>query len=166
MYIYTLISRYVVTTVSLVKTTNRDDDDKARLILNQVAEKDALFNLSSEIIFEACGDSLVMTTTVQTDEGYISGTRTFSRYDLDELLDTISIPDRRSSLCMAPNISRRGSFATSNHLRGSDDIPEIFLQNLATRSRRRSSIANIPEHLLPQITKTEASNKDSDNSNN
>ena len=104
--------RFVVTTASLLKNTNRDEDEKSRLVLKQEAEKEFEFHFNSEIVFEVSGETLLMTTTVLTNDGPIIGTRTFSRYDLDQLLDMAPYPDRRPSFCMAQNISRRGSFAT------------------------------------------------------
>ena len=154
--------RFVVTTASLLKN-DEDEDDKARLILNQEAEKDVDFCFDSEIVFEAFDETLVMTTTVQTDEEPVTGTRTFSRYNLDQLMDQISAPDRRPSFCLGQNRSRRGSFATNNRRGSEEDHREEILQKLGARSRRRSSVAKVPEHLLPLIVNTEASDEEIEN---
>ena len=71
-------------------------------------------------------DNLIMTTTVDTKKGPISGTRQFSRYDLDNLMDMTPIASRRGSYCTSPNLSRRGSVNIPPHpflRRGSTDVP-------------------------------------------
>ena len=160
--IMNIIFRFVDTTASLLKNSNSDEDEKARLVLNQEADKEFKFHCNSEIVFEASGEILLMTTTVITNEGPIIGTRTFSRYDLDQLLDIVPNPDRRPSFCMAQNITRRGSFATTN-MRAQEALHEDILHQLGARSRRRSSVAKVPEHLLPLIINTEASDHESEN---
>ena len=160
--IMNIIFRFVDTTASLLKNSNREEDEKARLVLNQEADKEFEFHFNSEIVFEALDETLVMTTTVFTNDGPIIGTRTFSRYDLDQLLDIVPNPDRRPSFCMAQNIARRGSFATTN-LKAPEALHEDILHQLGARSRRRSSVAKVPEHLLPLIINTEASDHESEN---
>ena len=148
----------------MLKNTDRDENDKARLILNQQAEKDVKFCFDSEVVFEASDETLLMTTTIHTNNGPIVGTRIFSKYNLDQLSDTIGSYDRRPSFCMGQNMSRRGSFAAPIK-RASDADRDEILHQLAARPRRRSSVAKVPEHLLPLIINTEASDPESENLN-
>ena len=103
-----------------------------RLVLKQVAEKDVRFKFDSEIVFEMWDEDLVMTTNVITSTGWISGTRCFSRYDLDNLFEANKIPSRRASFSITPNLSRRGSYNVRQ-----DDTLENFAQILANKQEKR-----------------------------
>ena len=92
--------RLVETTVSLLEEReceDNEDDDGVKLVLKQVADRDERFHFDSDVTFEVYDGELVMTTTVHTDEGPVSGTRTFTRYDLDKLMDLNMNLSRRNS---------------------------------------------------------------------
>jgi hypothetical protein len=144
----------VVTTASLQKDEENKDDTKARLVLRQVAKKNGPFRFDSEIVFEACDGELVMTTTVETDKGPVSGTRQMMEYDLDKLCrlkqDSSS---QRGSFSHSPFIrSPRASFSVSSR-KSSKEIPEEMSQQLATlqvasKFGRRLSMPKVSENLL------------------
>ena len=96
-----------------------------QLILRQKAEKDVKFNFDTDVVFQVNDGSLVMTTTVFTNEGPISGTRHFSQGGSDILTDLTrkcsrrsaspSVPSRRTSIASSTNHARRGSKNASSH---------------------------------------------------
>ena len=117
-----------------------------RLILRQEADKEIEFHFDSEIVFQVYDDTLIMTTTVYTKQGPISGSRHFTKHNLDNVTELVpkssrrastggpQIRSRRCSVSPALNISRRGMRNVSPH-------PFI---------RRASSEILIEEHNLIQ----------------
>ena len=145
-----IFTRFVLATASLQKDQGNKDDTQARLVLRQVAEKDVRFRFDSEIVFEVCDGKLVMTTTVQTDKGPVSGSRQFLEYDLDKLCNLREVSStQRGSFSLSPFIgSPRPSFSLSSR-RSSKEIPEEISQQLARKFGRRLSMPKVSEQLLP-----------------
>ena len=164
--------RFLVTTASLKKDPDNVYEEDVKFVLSQVAEKDVWYKSDSEVVFEVGDDGdLIMTTTIFTNDGPVSGTRTFVRFDLDTLHDIDPIQGRRNSALITPNLSRRGSFDVSSGRRGSDlfapnlsrrgsfnvpsrrasniELTEEALQSLLKISERRLSLPRNPIHLLP-----------------
>ena len=79
-----------------------------------MAEKDVDFNLDSETVFQVFDGTLVMTITVYTDKGPVSGSREFTMYDLDDV-----IPLVRSRRCSS---TRRLSGMSPFLRRVSEDV--------------------------------------------
>ena len=128
--------RFTLTTASLVKDMDRENNEGEQLILQQVAEKDVHNKSNSETIFEVKDGNMVMTITVQSNEGPISGSRYFTRYDLKNLDDLTPNPSRRASICVTPNRSRRGS--VNNDLCrpsvvGEEEISEALARSFGTK---------------------------------
>ena len=147
--------RFLVTTASLKKDPENIDEEDVKFILSQVAEKDVWYKSDSEVVFEVRDDGdLIMTTTIFTDDGPVSGTRTFVRFDLDTLHDIDPIQGRRNSALITPNLSRRGSFDVASGRRGSD----LFAPNLSRRGSynvpsRRASNIELSEEALQSLLK-------------
>ena len=116
-----------------VETTN--EEDNVRLVLNQVAEKDVRFNLDTEIVFKVNShDELVMTTKVIDNQigDPIIGTRRFSRFDLDNLIEVTKVQSHRPSFSVTPNLSRRGSYNVRQ-----DETLDNFSQLLSAKLEKR-----------------------------
>ena len=104
-----------------MKKEECEDDANIKLIMSQTSEKDVEFRFDSEIVFETIDGTLIMTVTVYTDEGPVSGTRHFVQYNLDNLGS------------ISPNNSRRGSYSVSPSRRSSMSLaPQPFLRKLST----------------------------------
>ena len=118
-----LFNRYTITTVSLIMSGEIEDNENVKLVISQVSEKNAEFGHDSEIVFETEGGTLIMTTTVYTDEGPVSGTRRFVQYNLDNLANITPNTSRRNSYQASPLASRRSSVNLA---------PQPFLRRLST----------------------------------
>jgi hypothetical protein len=115
-----------------------------QFILRQAAEKDVKFNFDAEIVFQVNDGTLIMTTTVYTNEGPISGTRQFSQWDLDMLTDlTPKSSSRRASMCGSTKNSRPTTVSASR---------------LVESSRRRSRTAS-PRKVLRRESAEETAEK-------
>ena len=133
----------------------------ARLVLQQVAEKDVYFNFDSTIVFEVCDGELVMTTTVQTGKGIISGTRNFLEYDLDKLGNMMPISSRRGSFAPSPMRSPRGSVITIAGQPSKEDQEEDLLHPPPKHVRRLSlHPPSLSDHTLQQKPSIEISHHD------
>ena len=144
--------RLVETTVSLLEEReceDNEDDDGVKLVLKQVADRDERFHFDSDVTFEVYDGELVMTTTVHTDEGPVSGTRTFTRYDLDKLMDLNMNLSRRNSNCSRRNSLRKSSASPDNTRRNSVCVSP----NLS----RRASV-NVPPQPFLRKTSLQTSN--------
>ena len=129
----------------------------AQLVLRQVAEKDVRFKSDSEVTFEVCDGELVMTTTVHTVKGNISGTRTFLQYDLDKLgnMDQ-TISSRRGSFAPSPMRSPRGSVITIPGRTSTEDQEQDWLQP-PPKYGRRLSIPKVSDAILQKKPSIEIS---------
>jgi len=87
-----------------------------------LAEKDVLYTYDSETVFEVRNGDMVMTMTVKSDEGPISCTRYFSRYDKN-LKERTPNPSRRTSISATANLFHRGSMKADS--RGPSVVEEI-----------------------------------------
>ena len=149
-----------------MKDSEGKKDMDAQLILRQVAEKDVKFRNDSEVTFEVSDGELVMTTTVKTRKGNISGTRNFLQYDLDKLGNMIQpISSRRGSFAPTPMRSPRGSVITIPALTSTGDqendsqAPPFSLQ-LPPKYGRRLSIPQLSDSVVQQKPSIEISHHD------
>ena len=127
-------------------TDDKEDNEGERLILHQVAEKDVIYKYDSETIFEVKNGDMVMTITVQGEEGPISGTRYFSRYELTNLEELTPNPSRRGSICVTPNRSRRGSMNGDSRrpsAAGADAISEALARSFGSNFLMPQNSENI-----------------------
>ena len=72
-----------------------------------------MFNFDAEVVFQVNDGTLVMTTTVYTNEGPISGTRQFLQCDSDILPDLTPKCSRRASMSSSTNNARPTSISSS-----------------------------------------------------
>jgi hypothetical protein len=131
-----------------------------QFVLRQVAEKDVRFRSDSEVTFEVCDGELVMTTTVQTEKGSISGTRNFLPYDLDKLGDQVMpISSRRGSFAPSPMRSPRGSVITMpTRTSKSDEILDLL--QAPPKYGRSLSIPQFSDPVCQQKPSIEISHHD------
>ena len=153
--------RFTVTSVSLVQDEkNINNKEDVKLVLTQVAEKDVRFKFDSKVVFEMRDGVLVMTTTVETDKGPVSGTRTFSWFDLDNLhggsrrgsyldfLPVVKVPSRRGSYNVASQ--------SSSEVLDSERVSEALQKTLGRRlSVPRIQVGCIQPSQGPMIDITE-----------
>ena len=110
----------------------------------------------SEIVFEVCNGELVMKTTIKTEKGPISGTRTFSECDLDKLFDMRQMAIQRGSFQL--NIfasSPRASFSASR--RSSKDATVEISQTVANMPGGRLSVSKCSKNFLQRKPSIEIS---------
>ena len=82
-------NRLTLTTVSLIMMEEAEEEENVKLLISQISDKEVEFRYDSEIVFEVDGGDLIMTTTVYTKEGPVSGIRRFVQFNLDNcLVDT------------------------------------------------------------------------------
>ena len=102
-------NRLTLTTVSLIMMEEAEEEENVKLLISQISDKEVEFRYDSEIVFEVDGGDLIMTTTVYTKEGPVSGIRRFVQFNLDNLANVTPNSSRRNSYQASPHASRRSS---------------------------------------------------------
>ena len=139
-------NRLTLTTVSLIMLGEAEENENVKLLISQISDKEVEFRFDSEIVFEVDGGDLIMTTTVYTKEGPVSGIRRFVQFNLDNLANVTPNSSRRNSYQASPHASRRSSVNLA---------AQPFLRRLSTEVQDGGQhMARLANSLIPESSKS------------